>query len=82
MGMNVRLGYGHCFTGLCHCGSRQELVLPVIGCFFGNGDIMDVTFCHAGTGNLHEFRPRAHLVDRVATCIAHRSAHAADQLVH
>src|SRR3546814_6559380 len=43
---------------------------------------MHVALALAGTGDLHELRPRAHVLDGGAADVAHRRAQAAGELVH
>src|SRR5699024_328666 len=54
----------------------------VVRCFLDDLHVMHVGFLHAGSGNLHESRPRAHLLDVVAASVAQGGAQAADQLMH
>src|SRR3546814_18210528 len=43
---------------------------------------MHVALALAGTGDLHELRPRAHVLDGGEADVAHRRAQAAGELVH
>src|SRR5512135_2630377 len=53
----------------------------VIGRFLGDSHVVHVALAHAGAGDPHELRARAHLVDAGAAGITHGSAQAARQLV-
>src|SRR6202041_2565074 len=54
---------------------------PVVGRFFGDGHIVNVTLAHAGTGDADELRASTHLFDAAAAGVAHGGAQAARQLV-
>lgn len=59
--------------GWFHAGARSSNEEPgtaaapsvdaVVGRFFGDGDIVHMTFTHAGVGDAHVLGLRAHLVD-------------------
>src|SRR5678810_882342 len=62
--------------------AKRALLRPVIGRLFDDGDVVHVAFAHARRGDAHELRPCAHLFDRAAAGIPHRSAQSARKLVH
>src|SRR4029077_20314586 len=47
----------------------------------GDGDVVHVTFAHAGGGDAHEHRLGAQVGDVVTAGVAHRGAQAAGELV-
>jgi hypothetical protein len=47
---------------------------PVIGRLFGDGDIVDVGFAHAGIGDAHELRLSAEFLERGTARVSHRRA--------
>jgi hypothetical protein len=63
-------------------GPWPRLARSVVRRFLGDRDVVHVALAHAGAGDAHELRPRAHLVDVVAAGVAHRRAQAAGELVH
>src|SRR3546814_18162516 len=54
----------------------------VVRRFLRDLHVMHVALALAGTGDLHELRPRAHVLDGGAADVAHGRAQAAGELVH
>ena len=54
---------------------------PVVRGFFGNADVVDMTFTYTRVGNWHEYRAGSHLVDILTAGISHRRAQAPRELV-
>src|SRR5690606_10610367 len=55
---------------------------PIVRRFLRDRHVVHVAFLASRARDAHERRPRAHLLDAAAARIAHRSAQAADELLH
>src|SRR5512134_1181403 len=53
---------------------------PVVGRFLGDADVVHVRLAHAGRRDLDKLGPSAHLLDGVASAVAHAGAQAARHL--
>ncbi len=62
-------------------GFRVGSVDTVIGCFLGDGHVMDVALTDPGVGDAHETGLGTHLGDVVAAGVAHAGAQPAGKLV-
>ena len=56
-------------------------VEPIVGCFFGNGDVVNVAFSNAGRGDAHKAPVFAQLVEGARATIAHTRAKTTYELI-